>query len=113
MTTLTHTSDELTNRVAALLGKYVPGEALAPVEHDTIERCLDNVLAEVAKIVVIDKEQIPNPYFETVARLVSIYAAADFSNAPLSTDTVRDFEQRLRYLVAQSPTYEILETFYF
>jgi hypothetical protein len=110
---LTHTSEELINRVAALLGKFVPGEALGSVEHDTIDRCLDDVLAEIAKIVVIDREQIPNQYFETTARLVSIYAAADFSNQPLSTDTVRDFEQRLRYLVAQSPTYEILQANFF
>ena len=48
---LTHTSDELINRAAAILGKFVPGEALGAVEHDTISRCIDDVLAEIAKIV--------------------------------------------------------------
>jgi hypothetical protein len=48
-----------------------------------------------------------------VCRLVAIYAVSDFSGAPLSTDAVRDLEQRLRYLVAQSPTYEILAVNYF
>ena len=43
---LTHTSDEAINRTAALLGRYVPGEALGAVEHDTISRAIDNVLAE-------------------------------------------------------------------
>lgn len=110
---LTHDSEEAINRTAALLGKYVPGEALGDVEHETISRCLDNVLAEIQKIIAIDRELIPNTYFETVCRLVAIYAASDFSGAPLSTDAVRDMEQRLRYLVASSPTYEILAVNYF
>jgi hypothetical protein len=110
---LTHTSEEAINRTAALLGKYVPGEALGPIEHDTIDRCIDDVLAETAKIVVIDREQIPNIYFETICRLISIYSAADFSNQPLDLGAVEGHEQRLRYLVSQSPTYEILATNYF
>jgi len=110
---LTHSSDELINRTAALLGKFVPGEALGAVESDTISRCIDDVLAEVGKIVVIDKEQVPNAYFETVARLCAIYAAADFSNQPLDLQAVLNHEQRLRYLVAQSPTYEVLATNFF
>jgi hypothetical protein len=110
---LTHDSEEAINRTAALLGKYVPGEALGDVEHETISRCIDNVLAELQKIVVVDRELIPSIYFETVCRLVAIYAASDFSGMPLSTDAVRDLEQRLRYLIAQSPTYEILAVNYF
>ncbi len=110
---LTHTADEAINRTAALLGRYVPGEALGAVEHDTIDRCLDNVLAETEKIVVINKDMIPNMFFETLCRLVAIYAASDFSGAPQNTDAVRDIEQRLRYLVAQSPTYEVLAVNFF
>jgi hypothetical protein len=110
---LTHTSEELINRTAALLGRFVPGEALGSVEHDTISRCLDDVLAEIAKIVVIDREQIPNAYFETTARLCAIYAAADFSNAPLDLGAVDQHEMRLRYLIAQTPTYEVLEVNFF
>lgn len=113
MANLTHTSEELINRTAALLGKFVPGEALGPVEHDTISRCVDDVLAEIDKIVVIDREQVPNPFFETVSRLTAIYASADFSNVPLDLNAVEQHEQRLRYLVAQSPTYEVLATNYF
>jgi hypothetical protein len=113
MADLTHTSEELINRTAALLGKFVPGEALGAVEHDTISRCLDDVLAEIAKIVSFDRESIPNAYFETTARLVAIYAAADFSNTPLDLGAVEQHEQRLRYLIAQTPTYEILRTNYF
>ena len=110
---LTHTSEELINRTAALLGKHVPGEALGAVEHDTIDRCIDDVLAEVAKIVVIDRDSIPNIYFETISRLVAIYAAADFSNAPLDLGAVDQHEMRLRYLIAQTPTYEVLAISYF
>jgi hypothetical protein len=110
---LTHSSEEAINRTAALLGKFVPGEALGAVEHDTIDRCIDDVLAETGKIVVIDREQIPNIYFETICRIIAIYAAADFSNQPLDLGAVLNHEQRLRYLVAQSPTYEVLATNYF
>ena len=111
---LTHTAEELINRSAALLGKYVPGEALGTVEHDTIDRCIDDVLAEIAKIVVVpDREEIPNLLFETIARLVALYAASDFSNQPIDLAAVYQHEQRLRYLIAQTPTYEILATNFF
>lgn len=110
---LTHTSDEAINRTAALLGRYVPGEALGAVEHDTISRAIDNVLAETQKILVVDREAIPNTYFETLCRLFAIASAADFSNAPREMAVVLEHEQRLRYLVAQSPTYEVLAVNYF
>ena len=110
---LYHTSEELINRTAALLGKFVPGEALGAIEHDTIDRCIDDVLAELSKIVMIDKEQVPNIYFETAARLCAIYAAADFSTQPLYLRAVDQHEKRLYYLVSQTPTYEVLRTDYF
>jgi hypothetical protein len=110
---LTHTSEELINKAAAILGKYVPGEALGSVEHDTIERCINDVLAEIGKIVIIDRELIPNIYFETTARILAIYAASEFSNQPLDLGAVTSHEMRLRYLVAQTPTYEVLQTVYF
>ena len=113
MATLSHTSEEAINRTAALLGKYVPGEALGSIEHDTISRCVDDVLAETNKIVIIDREQIPNIFFETICRMMAIYAAADFSNQPLDLGAVNGHEMRLRYLVAQAPTYEILASDYF
>ena len=108
-----HSSEELINRTAALLGKFVPGEALGAIEHDTLSRCIDSVLAEIGKIVGIDREQIPDQYFETTARLCAIYAAADFSNAPLDLQAVKQHESRLHYLVSQGPTYEVLRTEYF
>lgn len=110
---LTHTSAELINRSAAILGKFVPGEALGSIESDTISRCLDDVLAEIARIVAFDRDSIPNIYFETTARLVAIYAASDFSNTPLNLADVDQHEQRLRVLVAQTPTYEVLPANYF
>jgi hypothetical protein len=110
---LTYTSEELINKAAAILGKYVPGEALGAVEHETIENCIDTVLEEVSKIVVISRDEIPALLFDAVARLVAINAAALFSNQPLDLNTIRDVEGRIRYLVAQTPTYEILATNYF
>ena len=111
---LSHTSEELINNAAAILGKFVPGEALGAVEHDTIDGCIDDVLTELQKIVAVpDRDDIPNLVFETVSRILSIYAAAKFSNQPLDLNAVRDHEQRLRYLIANAPTYEILRTNYF
>jgi len=108
-----HTSEELINRTAALLGKYVPGEALGAVEHDTIDRCINSVLAEMGKIVLIDREQIPDIYFETAARLCAIYSAGDFSNQPLDMQAIKQHESRLHYLASQTPSYETLRTDYF
>lgn len=111
---LTHTSEELINKSAAILGKYVPGEALGSLEHDVIDRCIDDVLEEISKIVIIaDRDEIPNLLFETLARLVAVYAAAEFSNNPPPTAVIMEHEQRLRYLVAQTPTYEVLRSNYY
>lgn len=111
---LTYSSEDLINKAASILGKYVPGEALGPIEHDTIDGCIDRVLDETAKIVVIgDRDAIPGLLFETIARLVAIYAAAAFSNSPPPLAVINEHEQRLRYLIAQTPTYETLQTLYF
>lgn len=111
---LTHSSEDLINKAAAILGRYVPGEALGSVEHDTIDGCIDDVLEEISKIIVVpDREAIPNLLFETIARLVAIYSAAEFSNSPPPLEAIEQHEQRLRYLIAQTPTYEILRSNYF
>jgi hypothetical protein len=111
---LSHSSEQLINKAASILGKFVPGEALGAVEHDTIDGCINDVLAELGKIVAItDRNDIPNLYFETVARILAIYAASEFSNTPLDLDAIYGHEQRLRYLIAQSPTYETLVVNYF
>lgn len=107
-------ADECINKAAAILGKYVPGEALGDVEHETISDALDDTLKEIAKIVAIgDRDQIPGVLFETVARIVAIHAASEFSNQPLDLNAIQNHEQRLRYLVAQTPTYEVLGVNYF
>lgn len=114
MADLTHTAEQLINKAAAILGKYVPGEALGPIEHETIDRCIDDVLTEIARIVMVpDRDEIPNLLFETIARLVAIYAASEFSNVPLDLVSIDQHEQRLRVLIAQTPTYEILPVNYF
>jgi hypothetical protein len=111
---LSHTSAELVNKAAAILGKYVPGEALGAVEYETIDGCIDDVLTEIGKIVAVpDRDDIPNLVFETIARILAIYAAAEFSNVPPDLAAIEQHEQRLRYLIAQSPTYEVLATNYF
>jgi hypothetical protein len=111
---LTHTSEELINKAAGILGKYVPGEALGTVEHDIIDRAIDDVLSETSRIISIpNRDEIPNLLFETIARLVAIYAAGEFSNMPPDLTAIEQHEQRLRVLVAQTPTYEILQPNFF
>ncbi|MEH2525865.1 MULTISPECIES: hypothetical protein [unclassified Bradyrhizobium] len=111
---LDHSSEELINKAASILGKYVPGEALGDVEHETIDRCVDSVLAEISKIVVVpDRNEIPDALFETIARLVAVHAAAEFSSTPPDLLAIEQHEMRLRYLVARTPTYEVLATNYF
>lgn len=110
----THTAEELINKAAAILGKYVPGEALGDVEHTVIDKCIDDVLAEISKIVDIgDRDEIPNLLFETIARLVAIHASAEFSNQPVDLAQVNNHEARLRYLISQTPTYEVLGVNFF
>lgn len=108
------TADNLVYEVAAILGKAVAGEALGEVEYDTIDGNIDPVLAEVRPIVYIgDRDDIPVEYFQTIARLVAVHSSAKFSNAPVDLFLVAQHEQRLRYLAAQSPTYQTLKTQYF
>jgi hypothetical protein len=112
---LTYTSEQIINKAAGDLGKWVPGEALGAAEHDTLSDALDAVLAESSKIIAInDRDQIPAFVYECIASLVAAYASSSFSNVPLDyTGPVAELEKRLRYLVAQSPTYEILPSYYF
>lgn len=110
----TRTADQMIEEVAAILGKFVPGEALGDVESDTINGCIDQVLEEIDGIVVVsDRDEIPLKYFETIARLIAVHAASKFSNTPLDLDAVQEHEQRLRYLVANDPTYEIARGEYY
>ena len=110
----TRTDDQLIQEVAAILGKFVPGEALGPVENDTISNCIDEVLEEIDGIVSgFDREEIPLKYFETIARLTAIHAASKFSNTPLDIAGVQDHEQRLRYLAANEPGYGVARGEYY
>jgi hypothetical protein len=46
--------------------------------------------------------------------MTAVFAAASFSNIPLDyTAIIVPLEQRLRYLVAQSPTYEPVQAYFF
>jgi hypothetical protein len=112
---LTYTSTQVINKAAGDLGKWVPGEALGSVEESTISDALDAVLAEVSKIIAIgDRDEIPDFCFEVITSMTSAFAASSFSNVPLDyTQTMAPLEARLRYLVAQSPTYETLKAYYF
>ena len=103
----------LTKPLQSSAGSYL-AKPLGSVEYDTIDGCIDDVLTELGKIVSIpDRDDIPNLYFETVARILSIYAAAEFSNQPLDIAAIQTHEQRLRYLIANTPTYEVIRAQYF
>ncbi len=104
------TAEELVYEVASILGISVAGD----VEYDTIDGNIDPVLAEIEAIVYVgDRDDIPNKFFQTIARLVAIHSAAKFANAPVDLEQVARHETRLRYLAAQQPTYQVLKADYF
>jgi hypothetical protein len=111
---LTYTAKQVIYKSAADLGIVVAGEALGAVEYDAISDHLDNVLEELSKIIMIpDRDAIPAMAFESVSSMTSLFAGSDFSNAPMNHDERDRIEQRLRYLIAQTPTYETLRTVYY
>jgi hypothetical protein len=112
---LTYTAEQVINSAAADLGKWVPGEALGAVEHNTLSDAYDNVLSEVSKIIAInDRDEVPAVAFSVITTMTAAFAAAAFSNTPVNyIDIIQPLEQRLRYLIAQTPTYEPLVAYYF
>lgn len=110
----TKTADNLVYKVASILGKAVAGEALGQVEYETIDGEIDGVLARIRPIVYIgDRDSIPDDLFNSIALMVAEFAGSMFSNAKPDMSYVKGLEQDLRYLVAQSPTYQTLKVEYF
>ena len=110
----TRTADQLIYEAAGILGKAVAGEALGQPEYDTLNDSVDTMLAETSTIIYIgDRDEIPERYFMTLARLLAIHAAAKFANQPVDLQQVFNHEERLRRLAAIAPTYEILRTNYY
>ena len=111
---MSKTADNLVYEVAAILGKAVAGEALGQPEYDTIDNNIDPVLAEIESIVYVgDRDDIPDRYFQTIARLVAVHSAAKFSNAPVDLVEVTKHENRLRDLAASQPTYQTQKAVYY
>lgn len=108
------TATDLINEVASLLGISEAGEALGNVESTIIDGSIDPVLEEVEHIVYIgDRDDIPGRYFQTLARLVAVHAAAKFANGTPDMATIRVHENRLRELAAGQPSYQTLKVDYF
>jgi hypothetical protein len=111
---MSKTAENLVHEVAALLGIAVAGEALGSVEYATIDGNIDPVLAEIETITYIgDRDDIPDRYFQTIARLVAVHSAAKFSSAPVDLALVQQHESRLRYLAAQTATTETVKGEYY
>lgn len=111
---MSKTADNLVYEVAGILGISVAGEAIGSVEYTTIDGNIDPVLAEIEDIAYIgDRDDIPDRYFQTIARLVAVHSAAKFSNAPVDLALVRQHETRLRSLAAGTATTEPLKTTYY
>lgn len=111
---MSKTADNLVYEVASILGKAVAGEALGAVEYDTIDGNIDPVLAEISRIVYVsDRNEIPDEYFQTIARLVAVHSAAKFSNAPVDLTAVAQHEARLRYLATQRRPYQPVNAEFF
>ncbi len=110
----TKTAEELVHKVASILGKRVAGEALGQPEYDTIDGNIDAVFDEIEEIVYIgDRDEIPGRLFYTLARLVAVHSASDFSAADVDLAQVTKHENRLRYLVSTDPTFETTKAVYY
>jgi hypothetical protein len=109
------TSADLIDKVAAIIGRKVPGEALSAIDHDIIDGVIDDVLAELSGsiIAITDRDQIPVQYFLSIARICAIHCAAEFENGLVDYDLVRRHEMRLHYLADAQPTFEVLQSDYF
>ncbi len=111
---MSKTADNLVYEVAAILGKAVAGETLGQPEYETIDGNIDPVLAEIEGIVYIgDRDDIPDRYFQTIARLVAVHSAAKFSSGPVDLVEVTKHENRLRDLAASQPTYQTQKAVYY
>jgi hypothetical protein len=111
---MSKTSDQLVYEAAGILGIAVAGEALGNVEYETIFNNIDPVLAEVERIVHIgNRDEIPDLFFQTIARLVAVHSAAKLSNTPVSLDQVAQHETRLRYLATGERIYQPVRTQFF
>ena len=111
---MSKTADNLVYETASILGKVVAGETLGQPEYETIDGNINPVLAEIEGIVYIgDRDEIPDKYFQTIARLVAIHSAAKFSNSSVDMGEIIKHENRLRYLAAGDPTYQPQQVEYF
>lgn len=111
---MSKTADNLVYEVGSLLGKAVAGETLGDVEYTTIDGSIDPVLAEVSRIVYIgDRDDIPDEFFQTIARLVAVHSAAKFANATVDLEEVAKHEARLRSLATNSRPYQPVRMSFF
>lgn len=111
---MSKTADNLVYKVASILGKHVAGESLGQPEYETIDGNIDPVLSEIENIVYIgDRDEIPDRYFYTLARLVAVHSASDFSGADVDLDQVTKHENRLRYLANGQPSYQVQKAVYY
>ena len=109
------TSADLIDKVAAIIGRKVPGEALSAIDHDIIDGIIDDVLAELSvnTIAITDRDTIPVQYFLPIARICAIHCAAEFENGLVDYDAIGRHEMRLHYLADAPPTFEVLPSDYF
>lgn len=111
---MSKTADNLVYKVASILGKHVAGESLGQPEYETIDDNIDPVLSEIENIVYIgDRDEIPDRYFYTLARLVAVHSASDFSGAEVDLEQITRHENRLRYLASGQPSYQVQKAVYY
>lgn len=111
---MSKTADNLIYKAASILGKAVAGETIGAVEYQTIDSCIDDVLDEISSIVYIgDRNDISEKYFQTIARLLAIHAAAEFAGVPVDLEQVTQHENRLRYLATQKRPYQPVKMDFF
>lgn len=113
---ISKTAEQLIYEAASDIGAIGPGEVLSAEDYAKFDAKLDGLLDELNAshgIYISDKNDIPNAYFLTLARLLGNVAGSAVVAAPMNDAAwVRDVAA-LRRMAATRPTRQVLKTEYF
>lgn len=113
---ISKTSEQLIYEAAADIGAVGPGEVLSAEDYAKFDSKLDSLLEELNEshgIYIADKNDIPNPYFLTLARLLGNVAGSAVVAAPMNDAAWNRDVATLRRMAASRPTRQTLKTEYF
>lgn len=116
MSSVSKTAEQLIYEAASDIGAVGPGEVLSAEDYAKFDTKLDSLLEELNEsysIYIADKNDIPNPYFLTLARLLGNVAGSAVVAAPMNDAAWQRDIQSLKRMAASRPAYSTLKNSYF